>query len=45
MRTYHVVRLQADLAGKRGLDLALVSARAGECRAAELDLDEHLRVK
>ena len=40
-----MVRLEADLAGERGLDLALVPARSGEERAAELDLDEDLRVE
>ena len=40
-----VVRLKPELALDRGLDLALVSARAGEERAAELGLEEELRVE
>ena len=44
-RTHVVIRLEADFAPEGGLNLALVSARAGEERAAELNLDEHLRVE
>ena len=40
-----VVRLEAQLAVQRGLDLALVPARAGEDRAPELGLDEELGVE
>ena len=39
------VGLQPDLAAQRRLDLALVAARAGEERAAELGLDEELGVE
>ncbi len=39
------VGLEAQLAAERALDLALVSARAGEERAAQLRLDEELRVE
>ena len=40
-----MVRLKTYFAAERGLDLALVSASAGEERAAELHLDEDLRVE
>ena len=39
------VGLETELAVERRLDLALVAARAGEQRAAELGLDEELSVK
>lgn len=39
------VGLEAELAAERGLDLTLVAAVAGEERAAELGLDEELRVE
>ena len=39
------VGLEAQLAVQRGLDLALVPARAGEDRAPELGLDEELGVE
>ena len=39
------VGLETELAVERRLDLALVAARAGEQRAAELGLDEELRVE
>ena len=40
-----MVRLEANLATERGLDLALVAAGTGEQRAAELGLDEELSVE
>ena len=40
-----MVGLETDLAAERRLDFALVSARAGEERAAQLDLDEELGVE
>ena len=40
-----MVRLETYFAAERGLDLALVPAGAGEERAAELHLDEDLRVE
>ena len=40
-----MIRLEADFTPEGRLDLALISARAGEERAAELNLDEHLRVE
>ena len=39
------VGLKAELAAERRLDLALVATRSGEQRAAELSLDEELRVE
>lgn len=40
-----MVGLEADLATEGRLDLALVPTSAREEGAAELDLDEHLRVE
>ena len=40
-----MIRLETYFAAERGLDLALVSAGAGEERAAELHLDKDLRVE
>ena len=39
------VGLQPDLAAEWGLDLTLITGSAGEERAAELGLDEELRVE